>query len=188
MRRPTFLEGVGVALVTSLLGSMLFSVVTPELNSGSVLQLLIAGFSFSYLIYLLRRSPERVGRVTVVLLWSVAASGIWLLGASLLLTLLLHTLLIWLVRSLYFYSSLFSALADLGLSGLAIIAALWATLQSGSLLLAIWCFFLVQALFVVIPKSLPRRATESNICDHDDRFQQAQRTAEAALRKLSTTH
>lgn len=187
MRTPNFIEGVGVAVVAALVGTVLFTVVTPSLNSVAVLELLIASFSFAYLIYLLRRSPERVGRLTVVLLWSVAAAAIWLMGPSLLLYLLLHSLLIWLVRSLYFYSSLFSAIADLGLTGFAIAAAVWATLQSGSLFLAIWCFFLVQALFVAIPRSLKSQRVDA-VAVEEDHFQQAHRTAQAALRKLSSVH
>ena len=101
---------------------------------------------------------------------------------------MLHIGLIWLVRSLYFYASVVSALTDLGLSGLALAAAVWAVTHTGSLFLAIWCFFLVQALFVAIPHALSGKAAPGiqPAADRDDRFERAHRAAEAAVRKLSS--
>ncbi len=60
--------------------------------------------------------------------------------------------MLWLIRSLYFYDSVLSALVDLGLTGVALVTAIWAWLASNNLFLAFWCFFLVQALFVLIPR------------------------------------
>jgi hypothetical protein len=52
--------------------------------------------------------------------------------------------------------------------------------------LAIWCFFLVQALFIVIPKGA--RRTPGAAQADEDRFQQAYRVAESAVRNLSSRH
>ncbi|MEA3290863.1 MAG: hypothetical protein U9Q71_00905 [Pseudomonadota bacterium] len=140
-----------------------------------------------YLLYLLSRSRERVGRVTVLAAWGVAAGVIWFLAPSPALYLLLHIGLIWLVRSLYFYSSVLSVLADLGLNGLSLAMAVWAALQSGSVFLSLWSFFLVQALFVAIPPRLGPKAGERRPeRDEEDRFQHAHRAAETALRKISS--
>lgn len=185
MRKPTFIEGVGVAMVASLAGSALYAALTTVFTSGGVLRLVIAGLGLGYVIYLLARTSERVGRVTTLAGWSVAAVAVWVLAPPLMLYLLIHLGLIWLIRSLYFYSSLLSALADLGLGGLALAGAVWSLVHTGSLLLALWCFFLVQALFVAIPPSLDRRPT-SGAPATDDRFQQAHRAAEAAVRRLSS--
>ena len=90
-------------------------------------------------------------------------------------------------RSLYFYSSVLPALTDLMLSGLGLAAAVWAAGQTGSVFLSLWCFFLVQALFVVIPTRIRRRHSESSLGpDGLDRFQRAHRSAEAAVRRLSS--
>jgi hypothetical protein len=80
-----------------------------------------------------------------------------------------------------------AALIDLGLSGLSLAAAIWAAHQSGSVFLTVWCFFLVQALFVHIPTHIGRRGEP----DHEDlegahRFERAHHAAESALRKLSS--
>ena len=187
MKMPTFFEGVGVALAASLTGSVFYAALTPVFTSGGVLRLLIAGLGLGYVIYLLRRTPERIGRITTLAAWSVAAVITWVMTPPLTLYVLIHIGLVWLIRSLYFYSSLLSALADLGLGGLAFASAVWALVHTGSLFLALWCFFLVQALFVAIPPSMKQQAQVAS-SDPEDRFQHAHRAAEAALRKLSSIH
>jgi len=185
MKQPTFFEGVGVALAASLVGSSLFATLTPIFAVGGVLRLLVAGISLGYIVYLLGRSRERVGRVTVVAFWALLAGGIWFLKLPLPLYLLLHLVAIWLIRSLYFYSSLLSTLADLLLSGLSMSTAIWAFIHSGSLFLGIWCFFLMQSLFVVIPAHISSR-TDTSGPDRisEERFEHAHRMAQAAVRKL----
>jgi len=185
MKRPTFFEGVGVALVASLAGSVLYGALGTVLPSGLVLRLVVAGLGLAYVLYLLGRTSERVGRITTLVAWLVAAGLVWMFVPTLTLYVLLHLGLVWLIRSLYFHASLLAALADLGQSGLALAAGVWALLHTGSLFLALWCFFLVQALFVAIPAS-PRRGHTAVKPDADDHFQQAHRVAEAAVRRLST--
>ena len=185
MKQPRFFEGVGIALAASLIGGSLFAALTPVFAAGGVLRLLIAGISFGYVVYLLGCSRERVGRVSVVAFWVLLAGGTWFLELPLTLYLLVHLVAIWLIRSLYFYSSLLSALADLLLSGLSLSTAIWAFTHSGSLFLSIWSFFLMQALFVVIPARISGR---TGAADPDrvseNRFERAHRTAQAAVRKL----
>ena len=72
---------------------------------------------------------------------------------------------------------------------LALIAGLWAFAHADSLFLGIWTFFLVQALFVAIPTASgrqPKGSADANA--GPDHFEQAYRTAETALRRLSTHH
>lgn len=187
MKRPSFLEGVGVALVATIGGGVFFSALTTVFVSDFVLRLLVAAMGLFYVFYLLYRSGEKVGRITSITAWLIAAAVIWLMGLSLPLYLLAHLGLVWLIRSLYFYSSLISALVDSGLVLFGLASAVWAVLQTGSLFLSVWCFFLVQALFVVIPNSWKRSSqqrTDTN--STEDSFQSAYRTAQAALTKLST--
>jgi hypothetical protein len=189
MKRPTFFEGVGVALAASLTGGVLFSVLATVFAGGAVMRVLIAGLGLAYVLYLLRRSRERVGRIVVVAAWLSAAAVIGLLHPPLVLYLLLHIGLIWLIRSLYFYNSALSSLADLALTGLAVTAAVWALTVTGSLLLGLWCFFLVQALFVTIPDNLPRKpVAPPSVAGGDDHFEHAHQVAQAALRKRSSSH
>ncbi len=186
MKRPTFFEGVAVAVAASVSGAALFAVLTAAFAGGAVLRLLIAGIGLAYVLYLLARSRERVGRVTVVTAYLALAAATWFVAPPLPLYVVAHIGMIWLIRSLYFYSSALSALADLGLTGLSLAAAVWAGIHSHSVFLAIWCFFLVQALFVVIPASWRRSRDKASIADDADRFECAHRVAQAALRRLSS--
>ena len=189
MKQPTFLEGVSVAIAASLAGSMLYTALNTVFPGIPVLRLLIAGMGLAYVVYLLSRSPERIGRVTATAAWVVVAAVLWFTATPLLLYVFGHLCAIWLIRSLYFYSSALSALTDLGLNGLSLAAAIWALTRTGSVFLGIWCFFLVQALFVIIPKRINRKpgAVQASH-EHEDRFQHAHRVAEAAVRKLSSKH
>jgi hypothetical protein len=126
MRRPSFLEGVGVALVASVAGALAYAALSLVGTPGAVLRLVVAGLGLAYLLYLLGRSAERVGRVTAVAAWTAAAAVLWLVKPPLGLYLLGHATAVWLVRSLYFHSGVLPALADLGLSGLGVVAAIGA--------------------------------------------------------------
>jgi hypothetical protein len=189
MKRPGFMEGVALALGVSVLASVLFTVLGPVFGSAAILRLLIAASSLAYISYLLSRSQERVGRVTTLAAWTVLAFALWWLEPPLLLYVLGHAGFIWLIRSLYFHAGVLSALADLGLNGLALTAAVWATLQAGSLFLSLWCFFLVQALFTGIPKRIGRTPQDRQPDpDDEDRFQHAHRVAEGALRRITSVN
>jgi hypothetical protein len=53
--------------------------------------------------------------------------------------------------------------------------------------LAIWTFFLVQALFVAIPPAMTgKRKPERNTAADNENFERARRQADAALRQLFT--
>ena len=187
MIKPTFIEGVGIAAAASLGAGLIFTVMSTMFAGGFILRVLIAFIAFLYLLYLLHRSEHRVGKVTVITTWMAAVITIWFLGLSFWDYVFAHAGLIWILRSLYFYSSLFSAFADLGLILFGTGAAIWAALQTGSLMMSFWCFFLVQALYVFIPKNLNKRsASKFSPRQKDDRFQHARRVAESALNKLST--
>ena len=189
MKRPTFIEGAGVALAASLTGSVLYAALESLVPGIPVLRLLIAGIAFAYVIYLLGRTPERVGRVTAMAAWLLVAGTLWFTHPPLLLYIAVHLGVVWLIRSLYFYSSALSSLADLGLNGLALAAGIVAITRTGSVFLGIWSFFLVQALFVFIPESLQRKsATAPASHAGTDRFQHAYRSAQTAVRKLSSSH
>ena len=189
MKRPSFLEGVAVALAAGVAGSLVYTALTlvaPDLGS---LRLVVGAIGLGYVLYLLSRSRQRVGRVTTVAAWLAAAALAWLAQPPLLVYLLAHLGMVWVIRSLYFHASLLSAVADLGLSVLSLAAAAWALVHSGSLFLAIWCLFLVQALFCLIPPGLgPRPRGKPPGRDAGDRFEYAHQAAETALRRLYSIH
>ena len=186
IKNATFFEGIMIAIISSFIGSIAYFALSTIFSDSIIIRLLISGFGLAYLLYLLSRSRERIGRISVILIWSVMVITLWFFWPPITLFILFHMIAIWLVRSLYFYSSLFSALADLSLHGLSIAAAFWAASHTGSLFLTIWCFFLTQALFVLIPTQLSSKSNKSIPINNDAQFQRAYQAADAAVRKLST--
>lgn len=187
MKRPTFFHGVIVAAGLAFVASAIVAALTPFMGLGAVVRLVIPGIAIAYLVYLFSRSDERVGRVTTLSIWIALAAVTWWAAPPLPLYLLIHVAAIWLVRSLYFYSGLLPALMDLGLSMLAVSTSVWALTRSDSVFLAVWCFFLVQALFVAIPPAIGRRQQSGGSAAADNAsFEQARRQADEALRQLFT--
>ncbi len=194
MKRPAFSEGIIVAILVSLVVTVAFTVLSSFFPTRWLLQVMIAGVSFSYICYLLVRSQEKTGRLTVVSVWAMVTVITWLFSPSTMITLFVHVGLIWLVRALYYYTSLIVALIDLGLTLFGIAAAIWTLLYTNSLFLSVWCFFLIQALFVVLPNDLSsglfktKNQMSKASSSQDDVFEQAYLSAQSALRQLTTRH
>ena len=184
-RSPSLGHGLGAAIVLSTCGAALLAALSPWLGSAAGLRTGISLLAFAYVLYVIGRSGERVGRITTIAFCCVIAGGAWFLGLPLAGYVLVHVGLVWLVRSLYHYSGLLPALLDLGVSVLGAAFAAWAAQRSGSAWLALWCFFLVQAFHVLIPATLARRAGAAAHAA-DDAFAHAHRAAESAARRLSS--
>jgi hypothetical protein len=182
---PSFGHGLGAAFILSIGGAAVLAALGLWLGMGLALRAVIALCSFAYVLYLIGRSGERVGRITTIACFLAVASIAWFIGLPLVGYVLVHVGLVWLVRSLYYYSGLLPALADLGLSLLAVAFGAWAAQRSGSVWLAFWCFFLVQAFFVLIPRTLTGRSTAPG-GEADDAFASAHRAAESAVRRLTS--
>jgi hypothetical protein len=187
MKRPTFLQGVVVAAILGFLASAFVAALIPFVGVGAIARLVIPGLALAYLLYLFSCNNERTGRVTTLVLWAAMSVMTWWFAPPLPLYLLVHIAAIWLVRSLYFYSGVFPALMDMGLNALSLVIALWAISRTGSVFLATWCFFLVTALFVVIPQSVRGKSRSQSASNVDnEKFERARRQADQALRQLFT--
>ena len=177
---PTFLGGAAIAFVFAAAGAAMFAALTPWLASHLAIRGIAIALGAAYTLYLLSRSEERAGRIATVAAWCVATTFCVVLVSALPLFLIFQVALIWLIRSLYFHGSIVAALADLGIGALALACAIWAAKSSGSVFLSIWCFFLVQALFVALPADITAKVQRD---DGDDQpFKRAQRSATAAMR------
>lgn len=185
MNKPGFIESVVVALVLSIAGSIGFSVIGVVCNDYDTWRVLIVAISFGYSIYLLGRSQQHTGRIIVTVSWLLMSVAIWLIEPPLLYYALVHLASLWLIRSLYFHTSILSTLLDFGLIALGVAVALWALIHSGSPLLSLWCFFLVQAVFVTIPGRIKPVPTNQDTSKSNVKFQQALRNAQSALSSLT---
>ncbi|MEJ1297505.1 MAG: hypothetical protein RPU64_03000 [Candidatus Sedimenticola sp. (ex Thyasira tokunagai)] len=189
MKTATFTDGVVIAVTAAVAGTLLFTLINTILPVAATLYLLVTVGTALYLVYLLKRSTQSVGRIVTLALWLSASMVAWFSGVQLPLYLLLQIVMIWLTRSLYFYSSLLPTMADLGLNILALAAAYWVFIQTQSIALTLWSFFLTQALFVYIPPSMKEKTTSTGHTQtKTDRFNQAHQAAQAAVRKLSANH
>ena len=152
------------------------------IGTAATARFTVALLGFAYLIFLFSRTETRVGRMTVFVVWAAVATAGWIWVDSFTLYLLLHVSLLWLIRGLYFHGGVLAALIDGGLVAFGTVCALGTVLKTGSTMLGIWVFFLIQALFSVIPKlgaesSASERSTQ-------EKFGDAQSRAEAALTQL----
>jgi hypothetical protein len=186
MKRQMFIHGVLLAAVLAFAVSAIIATVTPFTGFFGVARLVIPAAAIAYILFLFRQSDERIGRMTTLSLWSLFAIVTWWFSPSLAFYLLLHVSAVWLVRSLYFYSGVFPSILDLGLSLFSITAFGWAIERTGSIFVGVWCFFLVQALFVVIPSSVATRKDKPDSSQCNDSFDRARRQANQALQQLFT--
>lgn len=185
MKKPTFFEGVSIALLSGISAMILFAVLSLFLLSGELIRITVALFSFLYILYLFSRSNQRLGRMTVLFVWFVATATALFFSDSLLIHFAIQLIMVSLVRSLYFYDSLFSALTDMVLSVTSVIISIFVWDKTGNLLLTFWCLFLVQALFVYIPKNFFQNKNQNSEKElPDEKFENAYRIANSAVAKL----
>jgi hypothetical protein len=188
MSTPKRSASLGHSLVFGFLASVgaaaMFAMLTPFVASGVAARAVVAALGLVYVLYLVGRSGERVGRLTTLLAWAVGAALAWLLGLPFAAYTLVHIGLVWLVRSLYYYAGVLPALADLALALAGAALAVFAAQRSGNVWLVFWCFFLVQAFHALIPERIGRLCEPAT--SPDDAFARARRAAESALRRLST--
>jgi hypothetical protein len=188
-KTPSLLHGIGTAFALSVLGGALGFAVAQLAGAETAWRVLAPLLGLLYVLYLFRRSRPRVGRLATLAVWGLVSTAAWLTLPALLPYVAVHAAMIWLIRSLYFYAGALPALADLGLTTSALALGGWAAARSGSAFLALWSFFLVQAFFVFIPVSFRRSAgsiVPAAATEEDDVFVRAQRSADAALRRLSS--
>ena len=188
----SFLREAAFGFVLAVAAAAAALTLSFALPTPIVARVVVAGAALAYLLRTLARANERTGRVVCVALWLAATCGAWWLGVGLPGFVLLHVAAIWLVRSLYAYSTFVEAALDLGLSALAMSFAVWAGVRTESLFLAVWCFFLIAAMHVAVPSAaaaLTSRAgsgKENAAGDDANRnFTEALRAAHAALERMA---
>jgi hypothetical protein len=147
-------------------------------------RLLVALLAWLYLLVLLGRTREKVGRVATGVVGGVALAALVCSHCTWAGVLFGAVAVIWVARSMFSYSSLLGAVADALVCFVAVGWALAAYSYSYSVAWAVWCFFLAQALVVFIPEK-PELTSSPVEEAAGDRFACAHRTAEAAIRALA---
>jgi len=186
MKTPGIIDGLIVAIVISLGAGAASLVLGGFIAYSTLFNLVLCTAALSYLVYLLKRSKAKVGRVVVIASWAATSLGCWFLDVPLFTQVLIQAGFIWLVRSLYFHGSIFAAALDFGLVSAGLATSAWAMVNTGSLAGALWSFFLVQALFCWIPDLARKQPGDIYRQQHDQSpFQSAHRVALDAVRKLT---
>ena len=186
MKMPSFLHGVAIALGSALVGSVMMFTLAGVLAGPMLARLIVAALGLGYVLYTLLSTGVRVGKVSALVVWSGFTAVTLLLDPPLFAHLCTQVGLIWLLRALCIHRSVLPALVDLVLCASSVAVAIWAAERTGSVFMAIWCLLLVQAAYVAIPRrarSLQR--AEKSLCNPDERFARAHRSAQAAVRRLS---
>jgi hypothetical protein len=178
-----FWRQAGLGLLASVAGMVVFHIVAPLLGSGAALRATVAALAAAGAIAMLLDRGHRAGRCVAFAAWLAVLAALFVFDPNLWLWAALPVFALWLMRSLFRYQRLWQAGAD-ALIALFALATAWLTLRhSHSVFLALWCFFLVQALTSLVPQARPATPPPAG-----DRYDQAQRNAEAALRRLATPH
>jgi hypothetical protein len=186
MKTPGIIDGVVVAVLIAVGAGIASLLLGGFVGRGLLFNLVLLWAALVYLIYLLRRSDARIGRVVTLAGWAAASFACWLFDVPLLHQALAQAGFIWLVRSLYFHNSLLAAALDFGLVAAGGAAGAWALINTGSPAAVLWSFFLLQALFCWIPGLAQSGDEESRLRRQERcRFQSAHRVAVDAVRKLS---
>ncbi|MGB0132822.1 hypothetical protein [Dokdonella sp.] len=187
MNRPGFWREVGIALALSIGGGLAWSALSWIMSPAAALRWVIAAVGIVYAVLQLRGLHARAGRMVVVGAWLLLGIALFALNPPLHEWLLAQAAAIWVLRCWSCWKSFFTAVADGVLGLFAVAASVIVIHTTHSVFLALWSFFLVQALFVFIPDSL-RTAPRTSTADNEDRFDRARRSAEAALQRLANRH
>ncbi len=185
MKRPDLIHGILVAALLSLAAPALYHIANLIVPRALALKVVLAVLLCGYVLYLLQLNRARIGNITLgagtllallgTLLWGVTTPGLVFVGIT----------LIWVVRSVIAYSSMVMSLTDGALCLLSLGVAAWAFGATGNIFWAIWCFFLSQSLFTLIPERLGMSNKRSESTAEVSTFSAAHKAAEAALRELA---
>ena len=176
MKQPTLLKNIGIALLLFAVSAMI------NLTLLNGIPLLIALTTLLFLGYLIYNSPRKAGKIILMVSCVFVLAGSFIFIRELSSLLIICVVSIWLVRSFLYYSSIVSALLDAGLCLAGLAFAGWTLFSTGSIAAAIWSFFLVQSLQVLVPHKIGH-SQQSGIADND-RFNNAHLTAEYILGQM----
>lgn len=177
-----FWREVAIALLLSAAAAILYPWLRWLLGGADALRLALLVAATGYVICRVLLASGRSGRLLASAAWLVLATALLVFNPGLAAWLLLPTLYLWLLRALLCHGRPMPALADAALTALALGGALLAAAHTHSLFLALWSYFLVQGLHVLLPQTTPTPSAAI------DPFAAATRQAEAALRRLSAGH
>jgi hypothetical protein len=179
MNAPRFWRHAGIALLISIAGAVGHSLLWPVLGASDAARLLLLGAGSAYLLATMLDNGGP-GRLVFAAGWIGVAMVLLLMNPPLLFWLLAALAAIWLQRCLLRHRGPLAAAIDAALCATSAMAAIWTLQYSRNLWLALWVFFLLQALHMFLPGAAAVASGATG-----QRFDAARRAAEAALRRIS---
>ena len=101
MKAPGIIDGIIVAILISLGAGAASLVLGGFVAYATLFNLLICAATLIYLVYLLKRSDARVGRVVVFAGWAFVSVVCWFFEVPLFEQVFIQAGMIWLVASLF---------------------------------------------------------------------------------------
>lgn len=186
MKRPTILAGIAFAFVVAVFAMPAWWGLRMALPAALAFRIVALSGYLAYCAYLLRTAKTRVGALSLAVANLVIGMGLAFLPMTTPTVVVALAILVVLTRSLLFQRSLVAMALDgvTSLTGLMFAGYLFS--ETGSVVAALWSYFLVQSVFVVIPPHFPK---ESGLFPQDkaeavDSFIHGHRQAEAALERI----
>jgi len=182
-----FLISASIASVYSLI-SMFF---TSALSDSLMVRACFFSATFLYLLYLLKHSKASFGKLSALSLLILANILMLYLWPTLLTYSVINIAFIWLVRTVYFHSSTVLMLFDFCACVLSFVLTIVVAFHSHSMFLCLWTFLLAQAFIMPAAHSIQdrwfKKSKQTSVASSDvsQRFYQAHRLAEDALRKMA---
>lgn len=186
MRRPSLLAGIAFAFAVSLFAVPVWWSLKETLPYTWAVRTIVVGSCFAYCVYLLTLAGARIGNLTLSATNLALAIGLLSLPASNSMVAAGLVALVTLNRSLLFHRSMISIALDGSISVVGLTFAGYLFNSTWNLPAAVWGYFLLQSVFVVIPPrfSLTSGAFSTEAEDLADPFRRSRRQAEAALHRM----
>lgn len=182
MKGTGFTRTVIRAFVLSVGGATLHALAVPALGAESAFRVVVPTVGLAYVVAVISSSRVQYGKAIAITVWTVCAGAAWMAQPTMGLLVAAHVTILWLARSLFRAHTGFGVLLDAGLCALAVAAAFWAAVETGSLFLSLWCFFLTLSMDTAMPLAWTGSVRNA---DSAERFERAHQSASAALRRLS---
>lgn len=181
MKPITLLEGIIVAAVLACIGFAASFLLPFAFGWHMAIKTNIALLTLLYLGYLCHRSGIRAGKIVL----GVGSAALLAAAVSFIDTrgdiIAFAVVLIALLRALLFAPGIMAGLAHLALC---LLGVAFAAYNGGGIGMSAWSFFLVQALWILIPRRSTEQRYPSDNGRNSNRFNQAYATADAAIKLL----
>ena len=185
MKQRSLLQNIGIAILLTILAVLADSFFYKLMGWNTAVRLVIEVVAVVYLGCLIYQSRVRAGKLTLTIIClTMPLFGFFFIEQSGLLVVVAAGM-IWVARSLLNYSSIVSAITDLGLCIFSLAGAGWAFSVSGSIIAAVWSFFLIQSLHSLIPTKFGEVKQVAAAEPSADHFGHAYQSAEEAIRQMA---